>query len=185
MNESRRSAVVAALAWRLRAKGSWSGETHIQKAMYLLQCLAGVSLDYEFILYKHGPFSFELRDTINAMRADGVLQLTPRPYPYGPSLLVSDEQKARVEALYPNALKRYGDKLDFVANWVGEFDVSRLEQVGTALYVTLENPEERRTMERVQRIRELKPHVAVGEAKWAIEQIDDKLRSFSGIGPAG
>ena len=172
MNESRRSAVVAALAWRLRAKGSWSGETHIQKATYLLQCLGGVSLDYEFILYKHGPFSFELRDTISAMRADGVLQLTPRPYPYGPSLLVSDEQKARMEVLYPNALKKYGDKLDWVANWVGGFDVSRLEQVSTALYVTLENPKERRIGDRVRRIQELKPHVTAREAEWAIAQID-------------
>lgn len=172
MNESRRSAIVAALAWRLRARGSWSGETHIQKATYVLQCLAGVSLDYEFILYKHGPFSFELRDTISAMRADGVFKLTPRPYPYGPSLLIGEKQKRRMEGLYPNALEKYRKKLDLVASWVGEFDVSRLEQVSTALYVTLENPEERRTRERVRRIRELKAHVTMVEAEWAIGQID-------------
>lgn len=183
MNESRRSAVVAALAWRLRAKGSWSGETHIQKATYLLQNLAGVSLDYQFILYKHGPFSFELRDTIAVMRADGVLQLESQPYPYGPSLTIDEEQKRRIEAFYPNALEKYRTKLDFVADWVGEFNVSRLERVATALYVTLENPNERGKRERAQRIQNLKPHVTMSEAERAIEEVDkyaDILRRRSG-----
>ena len=173
VNESRRSAVVAALAWRLRSRGSWSGETHIQKATYLLQYLAGVPLDYEFILYKHGPFSFELRTSISTMRGDGVIQLQVQPYPYGPSLVVADEQKRRIEALYPRALAKYGKKLDSLAKWVGEFDVSRLEQVATALYVTRENTGERRGGERARRIQVLKPHVTFGDAEWAIAQIDE------------
>ena len=36
-------------------------------------------LGYDFTLYKHGPFSFDLRDDIHALRADGLLDLEPRP----------------------------------------------------------------------------------------------------------
>ena len=45
--------------------GSWSGETHIQKSVFFLQEALATELGYGFILYKlykHGPFSFELRD---------------------------------------------------------------------------------------------------------------------------
>ena len=57
----------------LRKNGSWCGETHIQKAIYSLQQLKGVPLNFNFVLYKHGPFSFDLRDELTAMRADGLI----------------------------------------------------------------------------------------------------------------
>ena len=174
MNDSRRNALVAALAWRLRDHGSWSGETHVQKATYLLQNLRGVPLNFDFILYKHGPFSFELRDAISSMRAEGVLELEQQPYPYGPSMVVPDVRRARVEASYPRALKRYQSDLDFVANWIGNKNVSTLEQLATALYVTLEENRERTSAERAQRIRELKPHVTMPEATQAISELDGK-----------
>ena len=174
MNDSRRNALVAALAWRLRDRGSWSGETHVQKATYLLQNLMGVPLNFDFILYKHGPFSFELRDAISSMRADGVLELEHQPYPYGPSMVVPDERRTWVEASYPRALKRYQSDLDFVANWIGNKKVSTLEQLATALYVTLEEDRGRTSTERAQRIRELKPHVTMPEATQAISELDGK-----------
>jgi hypothetical protein len=55
------------------------------KLAYFSLDVLGVPLGFEFILYKHGPFSFDLSDEITAMRADALLQYQPRQ-PYGPSL---------------------------------------------------------------------------------------------------
>ena len=88
MMDLKRSALVVALVNRLSQRGSWCGETHIQKTTYFLQGLLNVPTGFEFILYKHGPFSFDLRDELARLRAYGYLDLSPEP-PYGPSLEVT------------------------------------------------------------------------------------------------
>lgn len=60
MERLNRAAVLLNLVETLRSKGSWASETHFQKAAYFLQELLRVPLEFEFILYKHGPFSFGL-----------------------------------------------------------------------------------------------------------------------------
>lgn len=73
MNRMKRSALLTKLVQRLRDEGSWGGETHVQKVTYFLQELMEVPLDFDFILYKHGPYSFDLHDEIAALRGDGLL----------------------------------------------------------------------------------------------------------------
>jgi uncharacterized protein YwgA len=85
MKQSHRAAVIALLNREMLHNGSWCGETHIQKAMFLLQDLLGVDTGFDFILYRHGPFSFELRDELAAMQADGLLELVLRQPGYGPT----------------------------------------------------------------------------------------------------
>lgn len=57
MDKLAQEAVLIGLARRLDEHGSWSGETHLQKAAYLLHELLDVQFGFDFILYKHGPFS--------------------------------------------------------------------------------------------------------------------------------
>ncbi len=85
-DQKQRFTLLLHMIGRLIEKGSWFGETHIQKCIYFLQEYYHVPSGYEYILYKHGPFSFELRDELTVMRADGLLSLIPRP-PYGYSFL--------------------------------------------------------------------------------------------------
>ena len=75
-----RQAILLGLADALLRQGSRNGETHLQKATYVLQTLAGVPLGFAFIPYKHGPFSFALRDELAVMRADALLEVTPTRY---------------------------------------------------------------------------------------------------------
>jgi len=79
MNRLAQEAVLVGLARRLHDRGSWGGETHLQKATYLMHELLGVPFDFRFILYKHGPFSFELRDELGSMRADRLLDVLVEP----------------------------------------------------------------------------------------------------------
>jgi uncharacterized protein YwgA len=74
----------------LKERDSWCGETHIQKAVYFLQELLQVRLGFEFIMYKHGPYSFELTDELTTLRANRLLRLIPREG-YGPSIVVNEE----------------------------------------------------------------------------------------------
>src|SRR5438552_469892 len=123
MNRLQKAAILATLTEKLRERGSWCGETHLQKATYLLQEMLRVPTDFDFILYKHGPFSFDLRDEITSLRADGVLALEPQPDPYGPKL-VTAEGTQRLQKLFPKTLKRYKNALEAVAEEVSDKGVS-------------------------------------------------------------
>jgi len=84
MNPKDQFSVLLDLVVELRNSGSWTGETHVQKATYLLQELLGLPTGFEFVLYKHGPFSFELREALERMEAGRLIELEEQRYPYGP-----------------------------------------------------------------------------------------------------
>jgi hypothetical protein len=180
MTRHKRLAIVAELAARLRRAGSWCGETHIQKAVYLSQELLGVRTGFDFVLYKHGPFSFDLRDTLGQLRSEGVLSLEYRPHPYGPSFRVPEDQLQEIEKRFPLTLKRFGNRLDFVAKQLGPFKVSQLEQLATALYVLRELPEAPKR-QRSARLRAIKPHVSEEDAAWAVGLVDDLATTTSSM----
>ena len=85
MDRMRTAALLTRLMEELRNKESWCGETHVQKVAFFAQELTGIPMNFEFILYKHGPFSFDLRDELTALRADGLLKLETQ-WPYGPRI---------------------------------------------------------------------------------------------------
>ena len=169
MNEGQNRSVLVALIESLRSKGSWCGETHIQKAAFFLKTLTGVPIDFDFILYKHGPFSFDLRDELSVMRAYGLLALEAN-YPYGPRILDTDMGKS-LSARYPKTLGKYEKQITFIADRLGDKGVVDLERLATAYYVTHDKADsdvDARTKEIVT----LKPHIKYELAKQAVNQID-------------
>lgn len=174
MNRLQRAAVLLELTDRLSAGGSWCGETHIQKATYFLQEVLGVPSDFGFILYKHGPFSFELRDELTAMRADGFLELHLQP-PYGPSL-VTTEIGRQLKGEYPKTLDRHERAIHFVAEQLAKRNVSELERLATALFVTLQG-ERRSVEERAEEITDLKPHIDLESAEEAVGEVEEMMEA--------
>lgn len=175
MKKLQRAILLATLADKLYQKGSWCGETHLQKTVYFLQELLGVSMEFDFVLYKHGPFSFDLRDELTSMRADGLLKLYPRPYPYGPSL-VSTALSEKLRDLFPKTLNRYKKHLHFVAEQFGNKGIAELEQLATALYIDRQGKAGDTPEEWSRRIHELKPHISINEGKYAIETLNKIMR---------
>jgi hypothetical protein len=141
-----------------------------------MQELLRVPTEFNFILYKHGPFSFDLRDEITALRADGVLSLEPQPDPYGPKLVPTDGAR-RLHNLFPKTLKKYKDELKKVADAVSDKGVSELEKLATALYVTNENLPDDDSTARAKRLCALKPHIPFDAAKDSIDIIDGLLKN--------
>ena len=167
MTRLQREALVAEIADAMRSHGSWGGETHLQKATYVLQQLFGVPTAFSFVLYKHGPFSFDLRKEITAMQADGLIEQRPQP-PYGPMLETTNLSKT-IRSSNREYVAHYSAVIDRVAARLGALDVGRLEQISTAVYVLAQSPglDDDQASEV---LRSAKPHIDQDSASWAIAQ---------------
>jgi uncharacterized protein YwgA len=174
MERFRQQAILLGLMEAMHSKGSWSSETHIQKCVYVLTKGLGVPLDLNFILYKHGPFSFDLRAALGEMHGNLLIETEPHP-PYGPSLRATDSG-TRLLQRFPKTIQQYSSEINFVSERLAKRDVASLERLGTALYVTREQPDWS-VQKRADRIVELKPHVKPELAVTAVEEMDDLLRA--------
>jgi hypothetical protein len=183
MNRLAQEAVIVGLTRRLKEQGSWSGETHIQKAAYLLHALTGVRFDFDFIFYKHGPFSFELRDELSAMRADRLIDRETQSPRYGPRIFVTD-RGIEIEQRFQRTMARYGEQLDWITSRLGDRGVMDLERLATALWVTRQMGEDTSIHERAEAVQELKPHVSVHTATEAVVEIDQLINEASSVAAA-
>ncbi|HET9178664.1 MAG TPA: hypothetical protein VFQ24_09955 [Terriglobia bacterium] len=178
LKQFQQDAILLSLAEELLANGSWTGETHLQKATYFLQELARVPLGFTFILYKYGPFSFDLRDELTGMQANLLLSLKPQ-MPYGPSL-VPGELSGTFKSAYEKTISRYRDEVQFIAKWLGGKGVAELERLSTALMVTLADAELCGS-DQAGRLRELKPHVSSQDADAAINEVCNMRRNWRAV----
>ncbi len=166
-----RHAMLAALMQELASRDSWCGETYIQKATYLAQELLGVPFGYAFRLYKHGPYSFEVRDELSAMRADDIVAIQPQSYPYGPKLQPTSLGE-RVLRTHSSLVEQHRPALRFVAESFGAKGVAELERLSTAYLVTRETASVNSREERAKRLRTLKPHITMPDAVAAMRDVD-------------
>ncbi len=171
MDDLRRTAIVLKLIERMNLYRSWCGETHIQKSGYFLQEMTGVPMEFSFVLYRYGPFSFDLRDELTAMRADNLVVLETRSLYYGPSFVLRPAANVVLER-YPKTLAKYEAQIEFVAREFGPKGVAELEQLATAFYVTRKLGEEKTVAERAEHLHSLKPHFSIKEACQAVDYVD-------------
>ena len=162
MNEIDRGVLLCHLVAAMGRAKSWAGETHMQKSVMFLQKLLDVPLGYQFVLYKHGPFSFDLRSELAVMRAR--LQLDVEPHlGYGPSFTLG---RWGERAIWQPT--NYDHEIEFVANRISPKDTRLLEQLSTAFFLTDKYP--RQTSGQIaQEINRLKPHISIEQATQAIE----------------
>ncbi len=163
-----RWAVVAEIVRGMRAKGGWAGETHLQKTLYFIQEMLQVPCGYDYVLYKHGPYSFDLHDDLARMLTNSILGIEPRP-PYGPSLRVED---VGVSVIKRRSLtvNQYEKQIMFATETLGTKDVRELERLGTALLLKRRDPslgEASLANEIVQH----KPHVPENLALDAVKEV--------------
>lgn len=175
MDRLRRAALLTRLIEKLHEYGSWTGETHVQKSALILQDVAEVPLTFEFVLYKHGPFSFDLRDELTAMRADGLIELRAQR-PYGPRIVTTERSKY-IQSLYSKTLGEYDAKIAFVAEAVGAKGVVELERLATAIFLSVHWRPDATMEERVDELTRLKPHVSREAAIGALGEGDQVIES--------
>jgi uncharacterized protein YwgA len=172
VNRLVQEAVLVGLARKMSERGSWTGETHLQKAAYLLSELRNVDFGFDFILYKHGPFSFELRDELVEMRSDGLLRSFVQNPSYGPRLLPTKGGR-ELEGMLGSSKERYEESLAWIAATLGGRDVMELERLATAMWMTRKRGGS--VHDRAQAVIEVKPHISYEAATSAVEEIDRLL----------
>lgn len=171
MDKMDRRAMVLALVDALRESGSWCGETHIQKSCYALQTLFEWPTDFDFTLYKHGPFSFDLEDYVGELWSDNLLAAVPTDFSLGTGLTVTEPGK-EIGNLRKDLVQRYSKELKLVSEQLGRKHVCELEKIATAIYVTQELGTTVSVEERARRITHYKKHVSEGEAEAAVLEAD-------------
>ena len=178
MDRLKRAALLTRLIEKLRERGSWCGETHVQKATFFLQDLMQVPLGFDYILYKHGPYSFDLRDEITALRADELVTLEPQ-WPFGPRIAPTDRSEY-IQGIFSKTLKKYDYPISFVAEKLGDKGVTDLERIATAFYVTQHAKAGASVDERAKQLTEFKPHIPRESARTAIEVVDGISKDAGG-----
>jgi uncharacterized protein YwgA len=171
MDQLQKAAVLTELMTQLRAQGSWCGHTHMQKTVYFLQEVLGIPTGFEYILYKHGPYSFDLAEELASLRGDYLMEFDHRSPGYGPSL-VPTQTSAELRSRYPKTLARHAHQIAFIARAFGSKGVVDLERLATALYVTRELGGAADSTARASRLHELKPHVSLQDALVAVREFD-------------
>jgi hypothetical protein len=173
MNELVQRTVLVGLVKRLADKGSWAGETHVQKAAYLLAELRNIDFNFDFILYKYGPYSFGLHDELATMCADDLMErFLPDPR-YGPQLLVRPGG-VRLEQRLRTAAQRYGEALDWITDILAGRGVADLERLATAMWMTRQDPDGS-VQSRAQGVVDVKRHISLDDAVGSVEEIDRLL----------
>jgi hypothetical protein len=137
-------------------------------------------MGYEFILYRHGPFSFDLRDELTSLRADNLFLLELQPPPYGPKLNPTDAAE-RLQSIFPKTFAKYDRHLDFVAGAVGDRGVSDLEALATAWFVAREEKPETSAARVAEKLRALKPHISGESAEAAVKEIGELRNKWSSV----
>lgn len=170
MTPEMRGRLLALLA-SMAEEESWCGETHVQKCAYFLQEGLGVPLGFKFILYKYGPFSFDLREALGELWGDYVVEMKTVPG-YGPSIGLTESGRSLRDRLRKHA-DPYQREIGFVASRLSKRGVMELERLATALLVRGER--EGTIQDRARRLVELKPHVSESDARQAVEEVEALL----------
>ena len=157
----------------MRDKGSWAGETHVQKCSLFLQQMLGVQMGYSFVLHLHGPYSFQLSEELAQMQAIRVLRTEPRPG-YGASFNLGKWGKNAIAAFRDGEQEREQERLDaaiaFVAENVSRRNTRALERISTAFFLTGKYPK-KSASEIAELINRLKPHISVKASLDAIDEV--------------
>jgi hypothetical protein len=180
MDRLKRAVILTELMDRLRANGCWCGHAHMQHAVYFLQEVLGVPTGFEYILYMHSPYSYDLMADLTRLRADYLMEFNHRSPGYGPGL-VPTHTSGELRSRFPVTLATYADQLDFVARTLGTKEVVELDTLATALYLTREDGFPGGVEDRGRRLAELKPHLSYGQALDAVREFDRIAREAEGL----
>jgi len=172
-----RQTVIYNLIDTLRDKDNWCGETHVQKTTYFLEELTGHVLGYPFILYKHGPYSFELSEDLSAMGAFRFIEDEIAHPAYGPRLKPNREIKQMLQEKFGTLTTELADPIKFVVGKLSGYGVVTLERLATALYFTTQKPVEGDEA-RARQIHIVKSHISAVLALDAVKIVNTILEDW-------
>ncbi|MER9455743.1 hypothetical protein [Mesorhizobium sp. M0478] len=168
MTTTKEMVLIGGVVKALRDRGSWTGETHVQKATFIAKVAKHVPFESEFVLYKHGPFSFDLSKSIVHMRSRGLLVTEVNPG-YGPSFNIKEILWRALDRTASNIFAQYEVSILQICEILAPKSVSELERIATAIYVSELLPNSSKE-EKIKELVRLKPHILPDLASRAFEE---------------
>lgn len=168
MTNLREGAIVVSLIDALSQRGSFCGETHVQKGTYLLRELTGVPLESSFTLYLYGPYSFGLHALLNELRSEELIKLEPRAM--GSTWRPGDRFEL-LKSRFPRTIDRARAQIEYVADKIAKLTVVELEPLATALWIARTKTGMSRS-ERANVLHKIKPHIDAAEARTSVDTVE-------------
>ena len=116
------------------------------------------------------------------MLVDMILEVNPQPT-YGVKFSLGKTYHQLTEK-YFDLINKYEREIDFVADNLSRKNVSELEKLATALYITKNRETDGSVQQRANRINEIKPHVSIEEAEEALKKVDEWIGNLGKLQPA-
>ena len=104
------------------------GQTHVHKAAFIAQELLAVPFQFEWELYRYGPFSRDIRPSLEACELEGTVSLLDHPKG---TRIVRPEDAPRAEVA-----AEFQSKLQLLAQRLAPMTRQQLEKVATAAWVS-------------------------------------------------
>ena len=180
--ELEKHAIILAVIERLRRYGSWTGKTHVQKTLALLADASCADVPFTFVLYKHGPYSFDVESELEQMCSYSAIDVFPNPDGYG--VTICPGKMSPLVRRESNLTPDDEAEIDRVCGFVDSKNVTELEQLATAAWIR-RREEISNHQDVTLRLHELKPHVSLGEASTADKELCEFLGLNQGSGPQG
>jgi uncharacterized protein YwgA len=160
----KKSDLILYIVKKLNEVGSWTGNTHIQKILYLIQSKTGLKL-YDFVIYHYGPYSFDLRDDVDFLAINGRLEREVDEYGYH-YRLPSD-----LKLSLPEEVK---EKVDGIIETFGKAPTTLLELITTVDYV-VKKSSGKDDGEIVEIVKRIKPHFSERAIELAMKWLRDNF----------
>jgi uncharacterized protein YwgA len=168
-------ALILEMIEQLNRWGGSSGKTHVQKGLFLLQAVRpSSSIPFLYVLYKHGPYSFQVEHELEEMKSYAAI--TSRPvldygFAFAPGLMAGFiHGKVRISDLQKRRIGK-------VCQFISQKSAAELERISTVAWIDRREGIKRKRPN-VDRLVRLKPHVSPDLAEQAYDQWKSFRRSI-------
>jgi len=96
MNDNNRELALLQLAGQMSTRGEWCGAAYLQALSYLLDLSSENSCGFAHYWYRGGPYSALVAETLETLRANGLICHDPVVLPAGPSYRCTSAAEKRL-----------------------------------------------------------------------------------------
>ena len=169
--EFRKHAFILEVIQGLKAVANWTGKTHVQKTLFLVNEATPVQVPFDFVLYKHGPYSFDVETELEQMKSYDAIAIQPISS-YG--VILNPSGNADVVDLLGSITQAEKDSIQEICRFVGSKGVVDLERLATVVWVR-NRDKISDSQEVANRVHTLKPHVSLADAEAADQLVTSTL----------
>lgn len=163
-----RHALILAMIENLRAHGGRTGKVHVIKGLALGSLSGLIDLPFEFFLYKHGPYSTDIVQSIEEMASYDAISVQPAFDGWGVILKPSENAVFIKRRVALSEREQRG--IERVCQFLLGKNATELERLATALWIRKRMHIDNQDDVAVE-LNKLKPHISITDAREADREV--------------